>query len=74
MDLNGLTDVEVLQQWRTKMTKPEQNNEPAGTQTGAQERSPARAKDQDRPADQKDKDLPGADGPITAGAEEDTYD
>jgi hypothetical protein len=49
-----------------KGTKPQDNQ--------AQDCSPARAKDQNRDDTQQSKDLPGADGPNSAGANEDTYD
>ncbi len=39
-----------------------------------EDESPARAKDRARDAAQKTKDEPGADGQLTAGASEDTYD
>ena len=50
-----------------KGAKPE-----ADTQNG--DRSPARSKEQGRDTNEKGGDLPGAEGPNSAGANEDTYD
>jgi hypothetical protein len=56
------------------MSKTEQAGTKPAAQPQGQDRSPARAKDQNRDAKQKGKDIAGADGPLSAGAEEDTYD
>ena len=55
-----------MTQQEQKGAKPENIQE--------QDRSPARSKDQGRNDQQQSKDLPGADGPNSAGANEDTYD
>lgn len=56
------------------MTKQDQKSGKPGHHSGTQEQSPARAKDQSRETKTNGKDMPGADGPLSAGAEEDTYD
>ena len=55
------------------MTKQEQKGAKPEDKQG-QDRSPARAKDQNRNANQQSEDMPGAEGPNSAGANEDTYD
>jgi hypothetical protein len=55
------------------MTQQEQKGaKPEDTQN--QDRSPARSKDEGRNDSQQSEDSPGADGPNSAGANEDTYD
>jgi hypothetical protein len=55
-----------MTQQQQKSAKPDPSKE--------QDRSPARSKDQGRNDQQQSEDLPGADGPNSAGANEDTYD
>jgi hypothetical protein len=74
MDPERCIDVQRLQQWRVTMTKQQPTTGPAGNQPGNGDRSPARAKDKNRDVKSKNGDQPGADGPLSAGAEEDTYD
>ncbi|WP_312795601.1 hypothetical protein [Tianweitania sp.] len=45
-----------------------------GLSESSEDRSPARRKDQDRPATDSGADAPGAEEIAGAGAEEDTYD
>ncbi len=56
------------------MTKQEQQGTKPQADPQSGDRSPARSKDEDRNTAQKDKDMPGAEGPNSAGANEDTYD
>ena len=56
------------------MTKQEQAGAKPKTETQSADRSPARSKQQGHETKQKDDDLPGAEGPNSAGANEDTYD
>lgn len=56
------------------MTKPEHKNATSAKQRDLQDRSPARSENRSEDAKDKDNDIPGADGPLSAGANEDTYD
>ena len=48
--------------------------QPDAVERPKNDRTPAKAKDQQRSRPKDDDDLPGADGPLSAGANEDTYD
>ena len=54
---------------KLKQTGPAQPNE---VERPENDRTPAKDQQRSRPKD--DDDLPGADGPLSAGANEDTYD
>lgn len=58
------------------MTKLQQTGpaQPDHVERPEQDRHPARPKDQQRSKPKDDDDLPGAEGPLSAGANEDTYD
>lgn len=56
------------------MSKIEKKGEESVQQRSKQGASPAPSKDQDRQAKSKSENIPGAEGPLSAGADEDTYD
>lgn len=56
------------------MTKTDQKSPAASADDKQADRSPARKKDAGRNTQAKSDDMPGADGPQSAGASEDTYD
>lgn len=58
------------------MTKVQQTGKAQPDQVGRQDtdRSPARIKDKLRTKPKGDEDIPGAEGALSAGANEDTYD
>jgi len=57
------------------MTKSEQKSATPDKKAEPQDRSPARSKSSgSQDTKGKSDDIPGADGPLSAGANEDTYD
>ena len=56
------------------MNKTEKKGEESVQQRGKQGASPAPNNDQDSQTKSKSEDIPGAEGPLSAGADEDTYD
>jgi hypothetical protein len=58
----------MTEQQKTGPAQPDQVERPED------ERSPARTKDRERQGQGGKDDMPGADGPSSAGANEDTYD
>lgn len=58
------------------MSKPKESSaaQPTAVNRAEADRSRARHKDKKQAASSRDEDLPGAEGPLSAGANEDTYD